>query len=115
MLKLVLRLELPLLERPGLPVENEARSGEEGSTGDGKAGGEGADDPLRPKVIRRKRNYIRFRRHMYHFRFGLIHHSSVHIAPLTLLSSSDYPSVVLLVRRRDKDTMYDKGLDAARP
>jgi len=36
MLKLVLRLELPLLERPGLfPVENEARRGEGGSTGDG--------------------------------------------------------------------------------
>lgn len=47
MLKLVLRLELPLLERPGLfPVENEARRGEGGSTGDGEAGGgEGADDP----------------------------------------------------------------------
>lgn len=46
MLKLVLRLELPLLERPGLfPVENEARRGEGGSTGDGEAGGgEGADD-----------------------------------------------------------------------
>ncbi len=47
MLKLVLRLELPLLERPGFfPVENEARRGEGGSTGDGEAGGgEGADDP----------------------------------------------------------------------
>jgi hypothetical protein len=46
MLKLVLRLELPLLERPGLLlVENEARRGEGGSTGDGEAGGgEGADD-----------------------------------------------------------------------
>jgi hypothetical protein len=45
MMKLVLRLELPLLERPGLPVENEARRGEGGSTGDGEAGGgEGADD-----------------------------------------------------------------------
>jgi hypothetical protein len=46
MLKLVLRLELPLLERPGLlPVENEARRGEGGSTGDGEeGGGEGADD-----------------------------------------------------------------------
>ena len=46
LLKLVLRLELPLLERPGLfPVENEARRGEGGSTGDGDAGGgEGADD-----------------------------------------------------------------------
>jgi hypothetical protein len=43
----VLRLELPLLERPGrFPVENEARRGEEGSIGDGEAGGgEGADDP----------------------------------------------------------------------
>jgi hypothetical protein len=47
MLKLVLRLELALLERPGFfPVENEARRGEGGSTGDGEAGGgEGADDP----------------------------------------------------------------------
>jgi len=46
MLKLVLRLELPLPERPGLlPVENEGRRGEGGSTGDGEAGGgEGADD-----------------------------------------------------------------------
>lgn len=43
MLKLVLRLELPLPERPGrFPVENEARRGE---GGDGEAGGgEGADD-----------------------------------------------------------------------
>jgi hypothetical protein len=40
MLKLVLRLELPLLERPGrFPMENEARRGEEGSIGDGEAGG----------------------------------------------------------------------------
>jgi len=39
-LKLVLRLELPLLERPGrFPVENEARRGEGGSIGDGEAGG----------------------------------------------------------------------------
>jgi hypothetical protein len=47
MLKLVLRLELALLERPGFfPVEKEARRGEGGSTGDGEAGGgEGADDP----------------------------------------------------------------------
>jgi hypothetical protein len=47
MLKLVLRLELALLERPGFfPVENEARRGEGGSIGDGEAGGgEGADDP----------------------------------------------------------------------
>ena len=44
-LKLVLRLELPLLERPGrFPVENDARRGDEGSIGDGEAGGgEGAD------------------------------------------------------------------------
>lgn len=44
MLKLVLRLELPLLERPGrFPVENEGRRGG-GSIGDGDAGGgEGAD------------------------------------------------------------------------
>src|ERR1700761_9480912 len=43
-LKLVLRLELPLLERPGrFPVENDGRRGDEGSTGDGDAGGgEGA-------------------------------------------------------------------------
>jgi hypothetical protein len=47
MLKLVLRTELPLPERPGLfPMENEARRGEGGSTGDGEAGGgEGADEP----------------------------------------------------------------------
>jgi hypothetical protein len=46
MLKLALRLELPLLERPGrFPVENEARRGDGGPTGDGEAGGgEGADD-----------------------------------------------------------------------
>jgi len=45
----VLRLELPLLERPGrFPVENEGRRGEEGSTGDGEAGGgEGTDEPPR--------------------------------------------------------------------
>ena len=45
-LKLVLRLELPLLERPGrFPVENDARRGDEGSIGDGEAGGgDGADD-----------------------------------------------------------------------
>lgn len=44
MLKLVLRLELPLLERPGrFPVENDGRRGDDGSTGDGDAGGgEGA-------------------------------------------------------------------------
>lgn len=47
----MLRLELPLLERPGLPVENEARRGEGGSTGDGEAGGgEGADDLPRSNV-----------------------------------------------------------------
>lgn len=42
----MLRLELPLFERPGrFPMENEARRGEEGSIGDGEAGGgEGADD-----------------------------------------------------------------------
>ena len=42
----MLRLELPLPERPGrFPVENEARRGEGGSTGDGEAGGgEGTDD-----------------------------------------------------------------------
>lgn len=46
MLKLVLRLELPLPERPGrFPVENEARRGEGGPTGDGEAGGGvGTDD-----------------------------------------------------------------------
>jgi hypothetical protein len=46
MLKLVLRLELPLLERPGrFPVENEGRRGDGGSTGDGEeGGGEGARD-----------------------------------------------------------------------
>jgi hypothetical protein len=48
----VLRLELPLLERPGrFPVENEGRRGDGGSTGDGEAGGgEGADDPPRSIV-----------------------------------------------------------------
>jgi hypothetical protein len=52
MLKLVLRLELPLLDRPGFfPVENEARRGEGGSTGDGEAGGgEGTDDSPRSNV-----------------------------------------------------------------
>jgi hypothetical protein len=42
----VLRLELPLLERPGrLPAENDARRGDEGSIGDGDAGGgEGTDE-----------------------------------------------------------------------
>jgi hypothetical protein len=42
----VLRLELPLLERPGrFPVENDARRGDEGSIGDGDAGGgEGMDE-----------------------------------------------------------------------
>ena len=51
MLKLVLRLELPLLERPGFfPMENEARRGEGGSTGDGEGGGEGADDLPRSNV-----------------------------------------------------------------
>jgi hypothetical protein len=51
-LKLVVRLELPLLERPGrFPVENEGRLGEEGSIGDGEAGGgEGADDLPRSNV-----------------------------------------------------------------
>ena len=51
-LKEVLRLELALLDRPGFfPVENEARRGEGGSTGDGEAGGgEGADDPPRSNV-----------------------------------------------------------------
>lgn len=41
----MLRLELPLLERPGrFPVENDARRGDEGSIGDGEAGGgEGTD------------------------------------------------------------------------
>ena len=45
-LKLVLRLELPLLERPGrFPAENDARRGDEGSIGDGDAGGgEGMDE-----------------------------------------------------------------------
>ncbi len=45
-LKLVLRLELPLLERPGrFPVEKEGRRGDCGSMGDGVAGGgEGRDD-----------------------------------------------------------------------
>jgi hypothetical protein len=39
-LKLVLRLELPLLERPGrFPIENEVRRGDGGSIGDGEAGG----------------------------------------------------------------------------
>lgn len=44
MLKLVLRLELPLLERIGrFPVEKEGRRGDDGSIGDGDAGGgEGA-------------------------------------------------------------------------
>ena len=44
-LKLVLRLELPLLERPGrFPVEKDGRRGDEGSIGDGDAGGgEGTD------------------------------------------------------------------------
>jgi len=46
MLKLVLRLELPLLERPGrFPVENEVRRGEGGSTGTGEAGGGEAEGP----------------------------------------------------------------------
>ena len=52
MLKLVLRLELPLLERPGrFPVEKDGRRGGDGSTGDGDAGGgEGADAlPALPK------------------------------------------------------------------
>jgi hypothetical protein len=51
MLKLVLRLELPLPERPGrIPVENEVRRGDDGSTGDGEAGGgEGAE--VLPKSI----------------------------------------------------------------
>jgi hypothetical protein len=42
----VLRLELPLLERPGrLPAENDGRRGDEGSIGDGDAGGgEGTDE-----------------------------------------------------------------------
>lgn len=42
----MLRLELPLLERPGrFPVENDGRRGDEGSIGDGEAGGgDGADD-----------------------------------------------------------------------
>jgi hypothetical protein len=57
----VLRLELPLLERPGrFPVENEGRRGE-GSTGDGEAGGgEGADEPPRSiagiSVLERERS-----------------------------------------------------------
>ena len=103
MLKLVLRLELPLPERPGLLlVENEARRGEGGSTGDGEeGGGEGADDLPSSKAgisVWRERNYIRFVWHTYHPRLRPIQRCSVHMASLALLSSSDYPSVALLVR-----------------
>ena len=51
-LKLALRLELPLLERPGrFPIEKDGRRGDDGSIGDGDAGGgEGADVLPKSKV-----------------------------------------------------------------
>jgi hypothetical protein len=99
----VLRLELPLLDRPGrFPVENEGRRGEEDSTGDGEAGGgEGADEPPRSiagiSVSGALARYVARRRHgTYRFRLHPVQHCSVRRGSSAPLFSSGYPSAAPL-------------------